>query len=80
VINVGSGDARPLCEVARLVWRLSGSAAALEIGARPAAAHELFDTCADITRARELLGWAPRVELEDGLRRTIRWSRERQAV
>lgn len=71
VVNIGSGEGRPLCEVARLVWRLSGALGPLEIGARPAAAHELFDTCADITLARELLGWRPKVGLEEGLRRTL---------
>lgn len=71
VINVGSGEGRPLCEVARWVWRLSGTEAPLEIGARPAAAHELYDTCADITLARELLGWRPQVDLVTGLRLTL---------
>jgi UDP-glucuronate decarboxylase len=27
----------------------------------------------DISRAKALLGWAPRVELEEGLRHTIAW-------
>jgi nucleoside-diphosphate-sugar epimerase len=31
----------------------------------------------DITRARELLGWGPVVELDDGLRRTLAYFRER---
>lgn len=71
VINVGTGQAHALCDVARLLWRYAGAEAQLQIGARPAPPHELFDTCADITLARELLGWAPRVELEPGLRRTV---------
>lgn len=30
-------------------------------------------TWADINRARQLLSWAPRVSIEDGLRRTVEW-------
>ena len=30
------------------------------------------------TKARELLGWEPQVELDDGLARTIAWYREKQ--
>lgn len=71
VINVGTGQAHSLCEVARLIWRITGAKAPLQIGARPAAAHELYDTCADLTLARELLGWSPRVNLETGLRMTL---------
>jgi UDP-glucuronate decarboxylase len=33
--------------------------------------------CPDITRAREILGWEPRVSLEEGLRRTIDYFRAR---
>ena len=29
--------------------------------------------CPDITRARELFGWTPRVDIEEGLRRTAEW-------
>jgi nucleoside-diphosphate-sugar epimerase len=67
VINIGSGTSRALADVARQVWTISGSSAELKIGARAAAASELYDTCADIGRARELLGWFPVVEFAAGL-------------
>jgi dTDP-glucose 4,6-dehydratase len=27
----------------------------------------------DITKAREVLGWQPRVDLQEGLRETVKW-------
>ncbi|MFO8075756.1 MAG: hypothetical protein R6T85_06525, partial [Egibacteraceae bacterium] len=29
--------------------------------------------CPDLTRAREVLGWQPRVDLREGLERTLPW-------
>ena len=71
VINVGSGKAHRLRDVAELVWRLSGTDAPLEIGARPAPETELRDTWADIRKAKRLLDWEPRMDLEAGLRHTL---------
>jgi len=36
-------------------------------------AGDVRDSQADITRARTLLGYAPLVSFEDGLRRTVDW-------
>ncbi|MBK9517456.1 MAG: SDR family oxidoreductase [Anaeromyxobacter sp.] len=33
----------------------------------------------DITRARQVLGWEPKVDFEEGMRRTVPWFRERVA-
>ncbi len=39
----------------------------------PTRAGDVRDSLADITRARELLGYTPIVGLEDGLRQTVAW-------
>ncbi len=75
VINLGSGKAVRLRDVAQLIWQLSDTRAPLDIGARPASAGEMQDTWADITLAHQLLDWQPRVSLEEGLCRTIEWQR-----
>ena len=80
VINLGSGQCHRLREVAELIWTLTGATASLLIGARDAAEAELYDTWADIRNARRLLGWQPRVELEDGLRRTIESAKDQLAA
>jgi UDP-glucose 4-epimerase len=35
-----------------------------------------FSRALDVTRAKNLLGWSPKVDLEEGLRRTIEWHKE----
>jgi nucleoside-diphosphate-sugar epimerase len=74
IINIGSGQARKLRDVAELIWRISETKAPLLIGERPASESDMHDTWADITRAQELLDWSPRTSLEDGLRTTIEWA------
>jgi len=39
----------------------------------PPRAGDVRDSLADLTRARTLLGYQPRVNLEDGLRLTFEW-------
>lgn len=78
VINIGSGWAEGLREIARLIWQISESRAPLHAGARPASTNEMQETWADIALARKLLDWEPRISLEDGLRATIEWQRERK--
>lgn len=43
---------------------------------RNEAKGEIKDQSLDSTKARQLLGWAPRYRLEDGLKETILWYRE----
>jgi UDP-glucuronate decarboxylase len=37
---------------------------------------EAYRRCPDISKAKKLLNWEPKVKLEDGLRRTAEWMRE----
>ncbi len=76
VINIASGKAESLRDVAQLIWEISESRAPLLIGARTATKQETHDTWADITQARQALDWEPRVTLEEGLRATIDWQIE----
>jgi nucleoside-diphosphate-sugar epimerase len=77
VINVGTGQAHRLRDVAARIWELTGSKAPLLIGDRPAGPHETHDTWADLTLARELLHWSPETDLDTGLRAMVDWARTR---
>ena len=76
VINLGTGKAHRLRDVAERIWKLTETQAPLLIGARYAAPEKLYDTWADITLARRLLGWEPMIDLDTGLQQTIGWARK----
>ena len=68
-VNLGNPVEVPVGDLARRILRLTGSTA--EVVFRPLPEDDPVQRCPDITKARELLAWQPRVELDDGLRRTI---------
>jgi UDP-glucose 4-epimerase len=77
VYNIGSGTGTSLRELVDAV----GEAAGLRLETRHRPARE-FDVPANvlaIDRAREELGWAPRVPLTEGLRRTWLWIQARES-
>jgi nucleoside-diphosphate-sugar epimerase len=42
----------------------------------PARSGDVRQSHADVSRARDLIGYAPKVDIEEGLRRTVDWFRE----
>ena len=72
-INIGNPVEMTILEFARLILRLTGSRS--EIVYRPLPQDDPRTRQPDISRAREVLGWEPRVPVEEGLRKTIDWYR-----
>ncbi len=68
-INLGNPVELSILELAESVIRLTGSKS--ELVFRPLPQDDPIQRQPDITRAREQLGWAPRVPLEEGLKATI---------
>ncbi|MDI7274985.1 MAG: SDR family oxidoreductase [Anaerolineae bacterium] len=80
-VNLGNPQEMTILEFARLIGRLSGSRSEVQF-VRPRDERTADDPnrrCPDITRARTLLGWQPVVPVEEGLRLTIAWFRDRLA-
>jgi dTDP-glucose 4,6-dehydratase len=71
--NIGTEHELSMLDLARLVKRLTGSASEIEF--RPLPVDDPRQRRPDLTRARDILGWAPRVSPEDGLRRTVEYFR-----
>jgi dTDP-glucose 4,6-dehydratase/UDP-glucuronate decarboxylase len=74
--NIGNPHEVSMGELADLVARLAGSAVTYRTSSDP---HYLTDNpqrrCPDLAKARRELGYAPRVALEAGVERTLRWAR-----
>jgi dTDP-glucose 4,6-dehydratase len=68
-VNIGNPNELSLVDMARLVIELTGSSSDLIFEPLPIDDPQIRQP--DITRARELLGWEPEIELRDGLTRTI---------
>ena len=68
-INLGNPDEKSLLELAETVLRLTGSSSEIVFDSLPVDDPQVRQP--DITRAKQLLGWEPEIELEDGLRKTI---------
>ena len=68
-VNIGNPDEWSLIEMARLVVELTESRSEIVFEALPVDDPQVRQP--DITRARDLLGWEPKVDLREGLQRTI---------
>ena len=70
-INLGSDE---LISIRDLAWMIAGIAGKqVEIRYDPAGPQGVRGRASDNTRMRAVLGWSPRVGLEDGMRRTYAW-------
>ena len=74
-VNIGNPYEMTLLDLAKRILVLSGAQS--EIVFRPLPVDDPKVRQPDITRARTLLGWEPRVDVDEGLRITIDWYRQR---
>ena len=70
-INLGNPVEMSMCELGQLVISLTGSRSPLEF--RPLPQDDPRQRRPDISRARQLLHWTPKVTLEEGLNKTINY-------
>lgn len=73
-VNIGNPSEFTVRELADIVIRLTGSSS--EVVFEPLPVDDPKQRCPNITRAGELLGWKPTIQLEEGLQRTIPYFRE----
>jgi len=74
-VNLGNPQEMSVLELAKKIIRFADSRS--EIVFHPLPEDDPQVRQPDIGRARALLGWDPRVDVDEGLRRTLDWFRER---
>ncbi len=73
-VNIGNPREISVLALAEWIRELCGSSSEIEFIGRPQDDPTVRQP--DVTLAREVLGWEPKVDIEDGLRRTIAWFRQ----
>jgi dTDP-glucose 4,6-dehydratase len=68
-VNIGNPNEFTILECAQVVLKITGSKS--RIRHEPLPQDDPRQRCPDITKARELLGWEPKIDLETGLRLSL---------
>ncbi|MBW2988090.1 NAD-dependent epimerase/dehydratase family protein, partial [Candidatus Woesearchaeota archaeon] len=71
VFNIATGNATPIQRLAKLVIKLTGSKSSIKH--LPRREGDVRASRASIAKAKRLLGWKPKIGLEQGLGYTIEW-------
>lgn len=75
-VNIASGEPVAIRSIIYTIADLIGGRELVDLGAIPAPEHEPPLIVADVRKLKELVGWRPKMTLEDGLRSTIEWWRD----
>ena len=74
-VNIGNPTEFTILDFAKLIIKLTGSKS--QIIYEPLPVDDPKQRRPDISRAKKLLGWEPKMDLEDGLRQTIEFFKNR---
>jgi UDP-glucuronate 4-epimerase len=74
IINLGGHEVITINELVEMIEELTGKQANVQYG--PPNLADMFTNQADVSKAREMLGWNPQVNLREGLGNLIKWYNE----
>ncbi len=70
VFNLGSGKSHSVRELAEIIFNISGKKVSI-VNLKQRRPNEIMDCIADITKAKNILGWEPKVSLAEGLAKIV---------
>ena len=71
--NIADTRAIKMVDLAKLLWRLAGCQKPFKVKYVPGYVHDIKKRIPDTRKIKRLLGWQPKVKLEDGLVEVIDW-------
>jgi len=74
VINLGNNHTDNLSTAIKLIEKYTGKKAKYKFNEFHKA--DMKDTCADISKAKRLINWQPQVNLKEGIKRTVIWTKK----
>lgn len=79
--NISAARELPVAEIARIVWEACGkNPEDFALAHLPSFAVDVQRRWPSVEKARKLLGWQARIEVEDGIAATVEWLRKRLAA
>jgi dTDP-glucose 4,6-dehydratase len=76
-VNIGNPIEMSMLEFAEIINKITGNPAGISFVTDGRSARDPQRRQPDITRARQLLGWEPKIDAEEGVRRTIPYFKEK---
>ncbi len=73
IFNIGTGHEVSINELFGTIKKMTG--ATIEAAHGPAKTGEVYRSSLDSTRATRTFGWTPKIDLDEGLKKTIEWFR-----
>jgi CDP-glucose 4,6-dehydratase len=77
--NAGGGEPHRVIDVVAQLCDMSGTGLSPDVRGSGTPAGEIDRQWLDSSKLRALTGWSPRIQLREGLRRTLEWHRENPA-
>jgi nucleoside-diphosphate-sugar epimerase len=71
IINIGNQDEKTILEIADIIKKITLSKS--EVVFKPIGKDDPKKRCPDIDKAKKLLNWQPKINLEEGLKKTIEY-------
>jgi UDP-glucose 4-epimerase len=80
VFNIGNTKEITILDLAKLIWKIAGKEGEADIKLIPYTSfsgkyEDVMRRVPDISKAKEMLGFVPKVDLEDGLKATFEWQK-----